>query len=252
MRFVDKNAPPENISAEGQLEMTFVECEQDYLAKLPSIRKELQSKWARDCFGDMNKKIIRQHLRVEQRHLCVYCEDRVEEPEFAPFPPVEHWRPLAKSLTTAIHWRNIYQSCARPRCCDDRKHDSTLTTQTGDDLPWPCEFPYEEVIGFSHNGEMYVRRNSKLTAEQCEALERAIGRAEDDLLQGDRFAILNLNHPTLREARAAAIDTEFNRSRAHSMEERGSRATRYLEAAKRPAFVSVRVAWLRKQCGVDR
>ena len=82
-----------------------------------------------------------------------------------------------------------------------------------------------------------------------DALELAIG---DGKLRG---AILNLNHPTLREARRAALDSERTRlarnfsQGAASAEERAVRASQILDRDPRPEHVSIRVAWLLETLG---
>src|SRR5258705_2324060 len=75
---------------------------------------------------------------------------------------------------------------------------------------------------------------------------------------GYRPAILNLNHPALVAARAAAIDAEKKRiekefpGRIATRPEREQRATGLLAIDPLSGFVSVRVAWLRKFLGRGR
>ena len=70
-----------------------------------------------------------------------------------------------------------------------------------------------------------------------------------------RCAILNLNHPTLVAGRRAALDSERTRmekdfeNRTATRGEREERATRLLGRDRLPAFVSIRVSWLRKKLG---
>ncbi len=245
MRFIEKGPPPANVCADGQQEMSFEECERDFLGRLKEIEGDVKrSQWARDYFNGIVKKRLRDALRPEQRSLCVYCEDRVDEPPTAPFPPVEHWRPVSGSHETAVCWQNLYLSCDRDKCCDDQKRFAELASPEGEHLPWPCDFPYERVIGIDPIGVVFVRRNGVLNDELCEVLTRAIGRATDDGVRGDPKSILNLNHPTLCAARLGAITAEAERSKTLSQAEREMRADALLRAPRRVAFVSARVAWL--------
>ncbi len=103
---------------------------------------------------------------------------------------------------------------------------------------------------------MYVRND----VDMDEATRRALELAIDDRQHGDRQrrAILNLNHPTLVAARREALDAEFRRMRTDvengtpTMAERGQRANQLLGREQLPAFVSIRVAWLRDTLGRGR
>ena len=125
------------------------------------------------------------------------------------------------------------------------------------DLPWPTELDYQELVGFSSGGEMYVRDDVHMDGATRRALELAI---DDDRRDGGRprRAILNLNHPTLVAARRAAMDSEQTRLRREleqgtaSSEERAGRASSLLGRSQLPAFVSIRVSWLRRTLGRGR
>ena len=73
-----------------------------------------------------------------------------------------------------------------------------------------------------------------------------------------RRAIANLNHPALVAARAAALDGERMRmerdfkNKTATKDQREERASRLLGTGQLPAFVSIRVAWLRKTLGRGR
>lgn len=268
MRGIEKRPPPLNVSPPGQLAMRFVDAEKDLLRRLeafvPKVKEEEateRSLFARARFNAMHKKVIREALIAEQHGVCVYCEDRVREPEpesGVTAPPIEHWRPVSHSPNTAIHWKNLYQSCDRKECCDDRKDNTQLRGADGQHLPWPCEFAYEEALGVSKGGELYVRSDARLSEAQRAALTAALGQSKRDEAVGDPDACLNLNHPTLRAARLAAIDAERERlARAHRdrtvpAEEREVLAVAMLMQTTRPTFVSARVAWLRNQLGKGR
>ena len=123
-------------------------------------------------------------------------------------------------------------------------------------MPWPVDFRYEDVVGFSSRGEIYVRSDVTLPDAVRRALDLAIvDRPDDDRV---RRSIVNLNHPALVRARSAAVRGERRRmerdfrNRTATRDERDARATRLLGEDPRPAFVSIRVAWLRKRLGRGR
>ena len=103
---------------------------------------------------------------------------------------------------------------------------------------------------------MYVRDDVHVDEETRRALELAI----DDRQHGgrQRRAILNLNHPTLVVARREALDSERRQmekdfeNRTATRDEREERASQLLRRDQLPAFVSIRVAWLRKSLGRGR
>ena len=137
------------------------------------------------------------------------------------------------------------------------KGDRRLRWDDADpDLPWPTECDCERLIGFDGDGRMYVRDDAPID----EATRRSLDLAIDDLEQGGdrRRAILNLNHPILMERRRAALDSERRRmekdfeNRTATKDEREERANRILGQERLPAFVSIRVAWLRRTLGRGR
>jgi len=227
--------------------------ERDFLAILPAAADP--SGLARSTFNSLEKAKLRAVLYLEQGALCVYCERRVVEGQ--PPPRIDHWRPLGQNPKLALHWRNIYLSCPNPATCDCRKQESPLRAAEGDpDLPWPVEHQYEHCVGFTSLGEMYVRLDAPLDAAQRKALVFAIGVPHDRVPKDN--GILNLNHPALIAARAAAIDSERTRLKRRFENRMASRSERKVIAAKHfgnhplPEFVSIRVAWLRKTLGAGR
>ena len=93
-----------------------------------------------------------------------------------------------------------------------------------------------------------------------EATRRALELAIADCADGAhlRRGIVKLNHHALVAARAAALDSERTRlqrdfdDQTASMDERQHRANDMLAQNQFPAFVSIRVAWLRKRLGRGR
>ena len=252
MRGLEKPRPPANVSPDGQEPRSFADAEQEYLAALPG--RTNRARFAKAAFDALDKSRLRQVMYGEQGSLCVYCEQEVSENSR---PHVEHWRPRSQAFEHALHWRNLYLSCSRIDTCGFRKDDRPLKGNDADpDLPWPTELDYERLVGFTSFGEMCVRVDTNMN----EATRRALELAIDDRQHGgrQRRAILNLNHPTLVEARRAALDSERTRlqrdvnQRTASREERAARATRLLGQNPRPAFVSIRVAWLRMTLGRGR
>ena len=249
MRGLEKPLPPANVSPDGQEPRRFVDAEQDYLTDLQGRPNKVR--FARSEFNQLDKAKLRQVIYGEQGSICVYCERRLSE---GGSPRVEHWRPVNAAPELAFHWNNLYLSCSTRDTCDIRKDRRPLKAKdTGPELPWPTDFAYENVVGFSSAGHMYVRSDVTLDEPTRSALELAI----DDREYGGqrRRAILNLNHPTLRAARSAALDSERTRLKRSfgeltpSAKERAVRASQVLDRDPLPEHVSIRVAWLLNTLG---
>lgn len=245
MRRVSKPWPPKNVSPDDQSPCTLQQFEQDLLKKLPFAEKP--AKLARTTFDSLDKRKLREVLYAEQRKLCVYCEQRVDEGPSAPHPdvpPIDHWRPLKENPELALNWSNLYLSCPNDGTCDDAKHEQPLGKP---DLPWPTDADYHHWIGFTRGGEAYVRTDAPIDAQVRNALEQAIGRTH---AEGEKHgSVLALNQDGLIAARRAAIEAEWrwmekNFPRGHaSREQRHARATALLKDKPYPTFVSTRVAW---------
>jgi uncharacterized protein (TIGR02646 family) len=248
MRGIAKIQPPANVSPDGQDLCSLSDRQAEYLVVLET--RDNRSAFARGVFDGLNKRALRVVMYQEQGSICIYCESEVHEGN--PIPSVEHWRALSIHPELALDWRNLYLSCAAPETCEARKGKQALRWVDADPhLPWPSECRYQDLVGFTSLGEIYVRGDIDLEPATQRALELAIDDCDDAGLK--RSAILNLNHPSLVAARAAAIDIErdrlskeFNKA---SMEERNQRAEAMLARNPLPSFVSIRVAWLRKELG---
>ena len=245
MRGLVKSGPPTNVRPDGQTPQPFVDAEREFLDDLAG--RANKTKFARTEFDQLHKAKLRDVMYGEQGSICVYCERRLSE-GVAP-PHVEHWRPLSAAPELAFRWKNLYLSCSSENTCGSKKGSRPLKADDTDpDLPWPTEFDYEKVVGFTSAGHMYVRKDSGINDATRRALELAIDDIRHD---GElRSSILNLNHPTLLEARRASLDSErakLKRSsgqHVQSSQHRTVRATQILEQNPRPEHVSVRVAWL--------
>lgn len=253
MRRVSKPWPPANVSPDGQATCTMAKAEQDYLAALPAAQDK--TAFARSEFDQLDKAKLRQVMYREQRSICIYCERTIQEGP--PAPRVDHWKPLCANHGQALCWRNLYLSCPTPGTCDDAKGQRPLKWDAADpDLPWPIDFAYEDVLGFTSRGEIYVRSDANPDDTRRKALELSIDHRQD----GDRkrAAILNLNHPTLVAARAAALDSERTKLQKEfeettvSCDERTQRANALAGSDPLPQFVSIRIAWLKKMIGKGR
>ncbi|MBC8745098.1 MULTISPECIES: hypothetical protein [Paraburkholderia] len=228
--------------------------ETDLLAALPPAADKAAA-FARLAFDCLDKRKLRATLYDEQGALCVYCERRVAEGH--PSPRIDHWRPLAANPDLALHWRNLYLSCASETTCDCRKHDSPFRADDRDpDLPWPVEHPYERCVGFTSLGEIYVRSDAPLDDAQRQALKVAVGVPHDK--ETNDNGTLNLNHPAIVAARAAAVDSERSRLRRDYKDARASQADRddrseqLLRERPLKEFVSIRVRWLTQSLGKAR
>lgn len=254
MRGLKKPRPPANVSPNGQEPRRFVDAEREYRKALESAPNK--ARFARTEFDQLDKAKLRKVMYGEQGSICVYCERRLSEStSSASSPRVEHWRPLSSVPEFAFHWNNLYLSCPTRDTCDSRKGRRPLKAKDDDpDLPWPTDFEYEQAISFTTAGQMYVRNDVHMD----EATRRALQLAIDDSELGGKLhsAILNLNHPTLLEARRAALDSERARlarifaAHAPSPEDLGMRAEQILDRNLLPEHVSIRVAWLRNTTGL--
>lgn len=250
MRGVAKGPPPTDVAPSGHKSCSLIHAEKLYLADLTSAPNP--SNYARSHFNDLNKHKLRELLYNEQRFLCVYCETPVKERH--PPPPIDHWQPLSVFPEHALSWKNLYLSCSSAETCDGAKKNRALRCDHSDEqLPWPSERQYEDLIGFSSSGEAYVRQDAGINGRMREALELAIA---DRIVNGTMYrSLLNLNHLRLIEARAAAIDSEIERfekkfaGRTASQDEREQIATSLLGDNPRASYVSIRVAFLRRQLG---
>jgi uncharacterized protein (TIGR02646 family) len=199
---------------------------------------------ARLEFDRMHKRHLRDLLFAEQSYLCVYCERQIDEVH--PPPPVDHWNPLKLFLQEVFHWLNLHLSCRTVDTCDDRKKHTPLG------LPWPANFQYEDVLGFTSGGRMYVRSDVTIAPQIRQALAAAL---EDQPGSPGTRSTLNLNQPALREARAAAIEAEEQIAQAEpamTAAQREQRVATLLTQPRRDDFISARVASLSGKLGVGR
>ena len=251
MRGISKPWPPRDVYPDGHALTSLREAEDGYSAALPG--RPDHSPFARSQFNRLKKQKLRVEMYREQRFLCIYCERRVAEGD--PTPRIDHWYPLSREPELALHWTNLYLSCPSLETCDAAKDDHPFRWDDAD-MPWPVDFRYEDVVGFTSRGEVYIRSDVTLPDATRRALKVALAGHVDGAQV--RRGIVNLNHPALVEARAAAIDSEHIRIEKDfedwtaTTEERDVRATQLLDRDSRPQFVSIRVAWLRKTLGRGR
>lgn len=228
MRRIQKNDPPRNVSPETRPPQRFTEAEKAYARQLAD--GTVTEKYARAAFDQLDKEKLRQQLLVEQKGLCVYCENRVRKDRTL---RIDHWHPLSLNLKVALCWKNLYLSCHVDGSCDTAKRDQALN------LPWPTEFEFERHIGFFKDGRMFVRTDSGLDAATQAALTHAIEK------------ILCLNSRTLVRARESEMDNEYARlderfpERRAAAEERERIVALRLQSDPLPAFVSARIAAIR-------
>ena len=253
MRRIRKPWPPGDVSPDGQPPRSIGDAEQEYLTALQNQNE--RTAFARSEFDRLNKLKLREVMYREQRFICVFCERQIGEGH--PQPRIDHWKPLSLNHEFALHWKNLYLSCPATETCDDAKSDNSLRCEENDsDLPWPTDFAYESVLGFTSGGTIYIRTDVNVD----NSVRRALALAIDPQPRGTgyRQSILNLNHRVLVAARIAAIDGERERiarefvGRTATRPEREQRAAALLQKNSFPPFVSARVAWLRKALGRGR
>lgn len=247
MRGISKPCPPSDAYPDGPARTSFGDAENAYLNSLDRLSADRDPvSFARSEFDQLAKYKLRRKMHREQGSLCVYCEQEITEG--FPIPRIEHWCPLSCNPKLALHWKNLYLSCPSPDTCDSAKGNRRLRWgDADDDMPWPAEFPYEDVVGFTSRGKIYVRSDVVLEESMRRALELAIEKRTDGARV--RPSIVNLNHSMLVKARAAAVISEHMLMEAATADERDERAAWLLDCDPRPAFVSIRVAYLRKQLG---
>lgn len=242
MRSVTKGPEPTNVSPPGQQQRSLAEAAAAYQQSRVNAADPVAH--ARFEFDNMHKRHLRDLLFVEQRYLCVYCERAIDEVH--PPPPIDHWNPLSKFLDQVFNWNNLHLSCQTVDTCDDRKRNDLLN------LPWPASFRYDQFLGFTSGGNMYVRADVTIAPQVRQALELALA------FPGGTPSIrstLNLNQPALREARAAAIEAEeavVEGQPPMPVAQRQERALALLARQRRDDFVSARLAYLQGQLGVGR
>ena len=111
----------------------------------------------------------------DQRSISVFCERQVDEGN--PTPRIDHWHPLSVHPEFALHWKNLYLSCPSLETCDAAKGDQVFRWDHADAaLRWPTEKAYDQALGFTSRGEMYVRDDVVLS----ETTRRALLNAIDD------------------------------------------------------------------------
>ena len=251
MRGISKPWPSRDVYPDGHEPASLREAEDAYLAELPGVDDPVP--FARSEYHRLEKQKLRGEMYREQRSLCIYCERRVSEGY--PPPRIDHWRPLSNEPRLALHWDNLYLSCPSPETCDSAKGDHPFRWDDAH-MPWPVNFWYENVVGFTSRGEIYVRSDGPLPDAVHRVIELAIAGRPNGAR--DRRGIVNLNHPALVKARVAAVRGERKRmekdfgNRTATRDEREERASQLLGRDQLPEFVSIRVAWLRKTLGRGR
>jgi hypothetical protein len=238
MRGLTKGPSPTNVSPPGQQQCSLAAADAAYQRSRVTAADPVSH--ARSEFDSMHKRYLRDLLFAEQFYLCVYCERAIDEVQ--PPPPIDHWNPLSQFLHQVFDWSNLHLSCRTVDTCDDRKKSVPLN------LPWPVSFRYEDVIGFTSGGRMYAREDVQVAPQVGHALARAL----DDQPGPPRVrSTLNLNHPALREARAAAIEAEDTWQPLTPVQ-RQQRVQALLAQSRRSDFISARMACLNGELGVGR
>jgi len=244
MRGLIKGLPPTNVSPPTQEQRSLAAADAAYQVSVAGITDDdARVKHARSQFDSMHKRHLRDLLFVEQQYLCVYCERSIDETHR---PPIDHWNPLNLFLQDVFNWSNLHLSCRTVDTCDERKGGRPL------ELPWPVTFQYENVLGFTSGGRMYVRTDATMTPQVRQALTIAL---EDQAGPPGIRSTLNLNQPALREARAAAIEAEETVAESQppmTEAQRQQRVATLLTQPRRDEFVSARLAYLSGQLGVGR
>lgn len=181
MRGVSKPWPPSDVYPDGHAASNMRDAEEAYLGALPAAPDQVA--FARSEFDRLEKRKLRTAMYREQRSLCVYCERQIGEGN--PTPRIDHWHPLSLDPRLALHWKNLYLSCSSLETCDSAKGDRPFRWDDDDShMPWPTDLRYEELVGFTSLGEIYVRSDVALSDATRRALELAIADRPDGALTG--------------------------------------------------------------------
>lgn len=132
--------------------------------------------------GYSDKDALRRQLVHEQRRLCCYCLERIDDGT----AKVEHWHPQADYPSEQLDYRNLLAAC--------RKGEG-----------WPgggfCE---------AHKGNRVLSRNPANPSHRVEALLRYENdgsiRSIDTAFDGEINSVLNLNHAVLLNRRIGVLD----------------------------------------------
>ena len=176
------------------------EAEDAYLGVLPDAGD--QAAFARSAFDGLDKGKLRSEMYREQRSLCIFCEQAC-------------WRgpPPRPGLTTGIRsvasrgspFTGRTSICPAPSWKPATRPKATTRFGGTMNLTFPGQWPlrYEDVVGFTSRGEIYVRSDAMSPDPVHRAIEFAIaGRTDGDRV---RRGIVNLNDPALVRARSAAV-----------------------------------------------
>lgn len=110
MRAINKGQPPRNV-ARDDLPARTLKAAQIELRRVlkPLADPDAQRRAAREQFDLLDKEKVREVLKAEQHHLCVFCERPIpytdhDEPDPAQ-PPIRiaHWTPLHHAAKRGPH-----------------------------------------------------------------------------------------------------------------------------------------------------
>ena len=253
MRGLSKPWPPSDVSPDGQTPRRFVDAEREYRTTLPD--RSDRTKFARTEFDRLDKGKLRKVMSGEQSSLCVYCERRLSENREPAH--VEHWRPLSGAPEHALHWRNLV-----PRLRDDRhvrRRQGQPATQVG---------RRGSGSSVAHRARLRTAGRFRQRRPDVRPRRRAhrrgnpesprAGHRRSSARRGSAAGDPQPESPDTRGGPrcGAGQRADAAESRLHAThrikEERTARATQLLDQERRPAFVSIRVAWLRKRLGRGR
>lgn len=173
------------------------------LARHPAVLDQVS--FARSEFDQLDKYKLRREACRKQGSLCVYCERKIVEGR--PVPRIDRWRLPSLNPGLALRWRNLCLPCPSDETCDSAKGNRPLRRNADDDdMPWPVDFPCEDVVAFTSRGEIRVRSDVAMPEATCRAFERAIEEPADG---GQvRPGIVNLNNSMPVKSRAAFVTGE--------------------------------------------
>ncbi|MCB2156073.1 hypothetical protein KQI84_14440 [bacterium] len=251
MRRIPRPWPPRNVRRDDETAQSLSDANRAFQRELNGrTSPEEKRVVARSTFDGLDKEKLRAGMYPPQRSLCAYCEATLYEGRH-PAPRIDHWIPISHDPTQALLWKNLYLSCPRHDTCDGGKQETVPQETNGTLLPWPSDFDYHGHIGFTSQGETYVRTDTGLSDSFREGLAGLIEKHG-----------LHLNHPTLREARKGKIDAEKRKiarrfdGRNLTSEERVAEKDEIASAYEAEGcwvdFISVRLAYLRKTLGVGQ
>lgn len=166
-------------------------------------------------FDRLDKKRVREILRVEQHGRCAFCEGLVSA---APPGPddrsstgirIAHWTPIDSDRTKALTWANLFGSCQREGAdahCDVYQQSNAPPANA----PTPAEQDYGQWMRLSADGSLHPRAALTPTVEDHVVALIKLFNLNADRLKSARLAAIEGLRRRLDRPRAEGIHRPYN------------------------------------------